>query len=503
MRCKIILFATFIFFSFQFAAVVSVTCQYYQLFPTCFFDEVLSLDGDEDSCNFNHLFLHPVKLLNHSQRSLIYQGVFEDIYHQKRGGENYHEIWFKNHRIAIMLPLEKTCLNTTFAFCFADEQSKLKFSLDKKYNFSFSGKKNLAQFIFAKRVFPHFLQIGLSVRTMEFSDRRLWDYSLEFVISPFDRLKFGLIHRNQNMNSFLDFDYEDSFMDLPVNLLSEESDLHFSFDLKSGFQFNSEYQETKLKGNQKLSHQTDYLLDPRGDGFSFSNQLTLRLTPELQLDFGQKKECLKSASEIYYLNQKFGKITSLELSEEGIFGRLSFEKKNKRFFSSEIEVLKMSGEGKGHVETWPFTPTLVDLLGQRLYFRLNGDAKVLRWGMEYYGSELHFLFSRIRISIDYLCILPSLKTATWNPVFLVFGIRNLKESYLEYQRIDGLFIKLGFDYALKNLSLGYNFFQFLPIHTKTRRIDNEKPSEHAPANVLKKSTGGGRTHLISLYYQLP
>jgi hypothetical protein len=287
-----------------------------------------------------------------------------------------------------------------------------------------------------------------------------------------------------------------------VNLLSEENDFHLIFDLESGLQFTSEYQETKLKGNQKLSHQTDYFLDPRGDGFSFSNRLTLRLTPELQLDFGQKKNYLKSSGELYYLNQKFGKITSLEVSEEGVFGRLSFEKKNKRSFSSEIEVLKMYGEGKGHIETWPFTPTLVDLLGQRLYFRLNGDAKVLRWGIEYHGSESHFLSSRIRISIDYLCILPSLKTATWNTV-LVFGIRNLKKSYLEYQRIDGLFLKFRATQRFKNLSFCYNFFQFIPIHTKTRRIDKEESNEHAPANLLKKSTGGGRTHLISLSYLLP
>jgi hypothetical protein len=207
MRCKIVLFATFLFFSFQFATVVSVTCQDYQLFPACFVDKVLSLEGDIDSRNFGHLFLHPVNLLNHNQRLLVYQVGFEDIYHQKRGGENYQEIWLNNNRITAILPLQKIFLKANLAFCFTNEQAKLKFTVDQKYNLNFSGKKNLAQFIFAKKVFPPFLQIGMSAITIELSDKRFWDYSLEFVFSPFDRLKFGLTYRTQNINYFLDFDF--------------------------------------------------------------------------------------------------------------------------------------------------------------------------------------------------------------------------------------------------------------------------------------------------------
>lgn len=481
--------------------VGGLTCQDKQLFPTCFFDEILRLRNDVDSRNLNHLFLHPVNLLNRGDRLLIYQGGFEDIYHQKRGGENYHEIWFKKNRITAIFPLQKSFLEANFAFCFSDEKFKLKIPSEKKYNLDFNSEKSFAQFIYAKRLFAPLLKIGIGTKTLEISGKTLWDYSFEVAFSPFDRMKFGLAHRNLNLNYFLELSYEDSFMDLPANLISEENDWYFNFDILSDIQFSLDYQERKLKDNQKLCHQTDFFLEPGGDIFSFSSRLNLKLFPDFELHFGQKKYYLKSTGDFFYLNQKFGKITSIKIIKEGTFGGVSFDIKKKHFFSSEVEFIRISAEGKGHIETWPFTPTLEDLLGKRLYFRLNGEAEVWRLGLEYHFLE--FLFLSLKSSIDYLNIRPSGKAATWNPVFLVFGIKNLKEYFLEYQRIDALYLRFGFNRRFKNLSLDYNFFQFIPIHRKTRKIAKEKSTENPSVNLIKKSTRGGRTHMFSLSYHLP
>lgn len=503
MRCKIVFFTTLLFFSFQSVTVVGLTHQNSQLFPTCFLDEVLSLERDANSRNFSHLFLHPVNLLNRNDRLLIFQGDFEDVYHQKRGGENYHEIWLKNNRVTAILPLQEGFLKANFAFGFADEGFKLKIPSEPRYDLDFDRDKSFAQLIYAKRLFSPLVQIGIGTKTLEISGKRFWDHSYEVALSPFERIKFGLTHRNLNINYFLKLFYEDSFMDLPVNLVSEENDWYFNFDLISDMQFCLNYQEAKLKENQKLSRQADFFLDPGGDVFSFSGRLNFKLCPDFQIHFGQKKNYLKGRGDLYYLNQKFGKVTSIKIIEEGAFGGVSFDIKKKHFFKWEVEVVRITGEGKGHIQTWPFTPTLVDLLGQRLYFRLNGEAEILRLGLEYHRPEFGFLSLGTRSSIDYLSIRPSGKAVTWNPVFLVFGITNLKEYFLKYQRIDGLLLRLGFGRRFKNLSLNYNFFQFIPIHTKTRNIDEEKSNGNTPANLIKKSTRGGRTHMFSLCYHLP
>lgn len=503
MRCKIVFSTTLLLFSFQFVRVVSLADQNNPLFPACFLDEILGLERDADSRNSSHLFLHPVNLLNHNDRLLTYEGGFEDVYHQKRGGEDYHKIWLKNNRITAILPLQKSFLKANFALCFADEGFKLKIPSEQRYDLDFNCDKSFAQLIYAKRLFPSFVQIGLGAKTIEISGKRFWDHSFEVAFSPFERMRFGLAHRNLNINYFLKLFYKDSFMDLPVNLVSEENDWSFNFDLISDMQFSLNYQETKLKENQKLSHQTDFFLDPGGDVFSFSGRLNLKLSPDFQVHFGQKKNYLKGRGDLYYLNQKFGKVTSIKRIEEGTYGGVSFDIKKKHFFSLEVEVVRISGEGKGHIQTWPFTPTLVDLLGQRLYFRLNGEAEILRLGIEYCRPEFRFLSLGIRSSIDYFGIRPSGKAATWNPVFLVFGVTNLKEYFLKYQRIDAFFLKLGLSRRFKDLSLGYNFSQFIPIHTKTRNIDEEKSNGNTSASLIKKSTQGGRTHMFSLCYHLP
>lgn len=503
MRCKIVIFAAFVFFSFQSVTIAGSICQNNQSFATCFFDQVLSLERGADNRDFSHFFLHPVSLLSRNHRLLIYQGGFEDVYHQKRGGEKYHEIWFKNNRVSVILPLQKSFLKANFAFCFADERFKLKIPSEQRYDLNFNSEKSFAQFIYAKRLFPPLFQIGIGAKTLEISGKRFWDYSIEVAFSPFDRMKFGLAHRNLNINYFLELHYEGSFMDLPVNLVSEENEWYFNFDLLSDMQFSLNYQETKLKENRRLFRQTDFFFSPGGDVFTFSSRLNLRLSPDFQIHFGQKNSYLKGTGDFYYLNQKFAKMTSMKIIKEGIFGGVSFDVKKKHIFSVEVEVIKISGEGKGHIETWPFTPTLEDLLGQRLYFRLNGEAEVLRVGLEYHSPEFHLLSLRTTGSVDYLSVRPSGKAVTWNPVFLVFGIKNLKEYFLKYQRIDGIFLRLGFGHRFKHLSLCFNFFQFVPVHTKTRKKDEETPNENAPANLVQKSTRGGTTYLFSVSYQLP
>lgn len=503
MRCKIVIFTAFLFFSFQSVTVAGSPCENNQLLTTCFLDQVLNLERGADSRDFSHLFLHPVSLLSRNHRLVIYQGGFEDVYRQKRGGEDYHEIWFKHNRVSAILPLQKSFLRANFAFCFADEKFKLRIPSEQRYDLSFSREKSSAQFVFAKRLFPPLFEIGIGTKTLEISQKRFWDYSIEVAFSPFDRMKFGLAHRNLNINYFLELHYEGSFMDLPVNLVSEENEWYFNFDLLSDMQFSLNYQETKLKENRRLFRQTDFFFSPGGDVFSFSSRLNLKLSPDFQIHFGQKNSYLKGTGNFYYLNQKFAKITSMKIIKEGTFGGVSFDVKDIHFFSTEVELIKISGEGKGHIETWPFTPTLEDLLGQRLYFRLNGEAEILRLGLEYHCPEFHFLSLSTRSSIDYLSIRPSGKAATWNPVFLIFGIKNLEKYFLKYQRIDGVILRLGFSHTFKHLSLCYNFFQFVPIHIKTKNIDKEKSNGNTPPNLIKKSTRGGTTYLFSVSYQLP
>ncbi len=501
MRCKIIFFTILIFFSFQFILIAGLTCQDKQLFPTCFVDEILDFERDVDIRNPTHLFLHPVKLLNLADRLLVYQGSFEDVYHQKRGGESYREIWLKKNRIAAILPLQKSFLEANFAFCFADDEFKFEIPSGEKYNLNFTNEKSFAQFILSKRLFPPLFQIGIGTKTLEVSGKALWDYSLEMAISPFDYMKLGLAQRNRNINSFLGLSYEDSFMDLPVNLIAAENDWYFNFDLIKDMHFSMYYQERKLKDNRELSRQKDFFLDPDGDVFSFSSRLNLKLLPHFKFHFGQKKNYLKGRGDFFYLSQKFGKMTGIKVIVKGAFGGVSFDMKKKHFFSSEVEVMRISGEGKGHVETWPFTPTLEDLLGKRLYFRFNGEAEIWRLGFEYHNRK--FFFLSLKSSIDYLRIHPSGKAMTWNPVFLIFGVKNLKEYFLEYQRIDVLYLRLGFKHEFKNFSLGSHFSQFIPIYKKTKRITKEKPIEDVPADLVKKQTGGGTNLIFSLSYHLP
>lgn len=432
---------------------------------------------------------------------MIYQAGFEDVYHQKRGNRKHSEIWLRNRQITVVLPLQKSKLRANCAFVYSEEGFRLKIPSPQKYDLDVSTDKGLVLFSAARRVFPPFLQMGLSTRSLEISGKRFQDYSFQLAVSPLRNMNVGLTHRNVNFNYFLELYYKDSYMDLPVNWISQEFDRNFTFSLMSNAQFTVNWQEVKLKENKKLSDQSDFLFRPGGDISSFSIRLNLNLLTGLQVYYSQKSTQLKGTGDFYYLNQKFGKVTSMRIMEERRLSGISFDIREKHQFSSEVEMIRISGGGKGHLETWPFTPTLIDLLGQRLNFRLSGAAEILRLGLEYHSPELRS-FS-LRSSVDYLRIRPLGRATTWNPVFLTFGIKNLKKYVLESQRVDVLFLKLALSHKFRNLLLDCNFYQFIPIHRKTTRIIQEDSNQNTPIDVPRRSTGGGRTVMFSLSYRLP
>jgi hypothetical protein len=209
------------------------------------------------------------------------------------------------------------------------------------------------------------------------------------------------------------------------------------------------------------------------------------------------------ALNLYYYNRNHDLIGYFYNSHQ-VFGKLTEQKDHSEYYQSEILYRAQShrvgftlGWSKGmvstngHVESWPFTPTMIDLLGLRYNFRSNLTYNLFRigTGYQYYGSDwqLSFKGSFERIS-------PVGGARTWEPEMLVFGVKNLNVYSLPTKRWDGLYLGL---YLRKSfgtvLELAYEFQQYVPLEFKSSN-QSDKSSENN--ETIQKSVYGGGKHKV-------
>jgi hypothetical protein len=141
-------------------------------------------------------------------------------------------------------------------------------------------------------------------------------------------------------------------------------------------------------------------------------------------------------------------------------------------------------DAEGSIELWPFTPTTVDLLGQRRY--VTGDAR-----LESAGGGVRFerpsrvdgAGPQLRIGFDLLHVWGDGLLVSWEPFILGLGRQNVREDRLEARsaQLAGLGVEgrlpLGGGFALNG-----GFSQLVPVAVqyRERKTSSTPPAEPPP-----------------------
>ena len=160
--------------------------------------------------------------------------------------------------------------------------------------------------------------------------------------------------------------------------------------------------------------------------------------------------------------------------------------------------------GRGHVEFWPFTSGLIDLLGLRRYF--IGSASNNYWLATFSNPYQITPHWRLRSFLTLIDTHQSGEFEHWKPVFLVFGKTDVRTSGFAVERLIAGAVTIRSDWQGGDWALSYQFSQFFPI--RNWKIDPSKPYEGAKPSsdfsVAGRFPYGGGIHRItfSKYYQL-
>jgi hypothetical protein len=155
----------------------------------------------------------------------------------------------------------------------------------------------------------------------------------------------------------------------------------------------------------------------------------------------------------------------------------------------DFEQVQAEGRARAVLESWPFTPSVVDFLGLRRIYRAVGRA---RWHRGHVGLE-RGLGARVhgQVGANWYDIRPEGTLDSWRPAFLVFGRVDASRDVLRIARAQLAALSLGCRLELGRTDASLQVRQFFFAKTWERPADIGEGND-TPSGAHPNSPGRGR-----------
>lgn len=193
----------------------------------------------------------------------------------------------------------------------------------------------------------------------------------------------------------------------------------------------------------------------------------------------------------------YAKVTACRLVTRGLFAALDHRSSEAgRRLLAEVEHLEWSGLGRGHLEFWPFTSGLIDLLGLRRRFEAHTEGVI--WRLHLAGAGSLGKRWAYAAGLNLVDIRPSADLDHWRPAWVVVGHKEDEHIHrLSIRHIVAGVVSLSMTYRVSYWQAEYSLSQAVPLRIKRHpQADAQVPPDD-PAETESRSSGGG-FHRLSL-----
>lgn len=145
-------------------------------------------------------------------------------------------------------------------------------------------------------------------------------------------------------------------------------------------------------------------------------------------------------------------------------------------FLIEGESAKIHGRLRGHIETWPFTSTVIDLLGIR---RVGKAELEMRWYRAHAAMESGLgRHLQSRFGLGWYDLWPEAELVSWRPAFLAFGSADRRRDEIQVPRLQLASISLGATLRRGDLRCSLELEQFIPVRTfrRAEHLASQEPT---------------------------
>jgi hypothetical protein len=163
--------------------------------------------------------------------------------------------------------------------------------------------------------------------------------------------------------------------------------------------------------------------------------------------------------------------SSINISELSLF-RINSDVQFNEFIiplRCAVSYNSFNGNISGNAESWPFADIIQSMFVNRINFKAFGSVKMIESS---FTSQITYKYLVIKPLIDLFYINPEFTIQNWQPVFLVFGIKDYNESNdgINYLLLGNAGGSVDIDAGIAVVTLNIN--QFFPLYMKKDNHQN-------------------------------
>ncbi|ACF14419.1 hypothetical protein Ctha_1965 [Chloroherpeton thalassium ATCC 35110] len=472
------------------------------------FNRILPADfSHKDSLGFSQLSfeqvsLFPLVLQNYRVPTVASEFGFTNFYHSRKEDSFHHKVTDESRWLAFALPFEyKNSARFVLGGGYKKEDFQLKIEEPNEELRLSDFRAASEDFAMAGTARFERVELGVSLRHRQTDVASGAWFSFAVGLKLPWRTSLSYTESQTGFSERLILQTSDQQVALPLDIELHRQQMQLRSNPIAQIDFCATVEMNDLSKGEIPSQRSNYAFVASG---YFSKQMIdfgFHLAKNLQLYLRYSALRLRASADVFYDETKFGKITALEFDAEAYHISADYEAWQRHVFGVGGEHHFWKAYVRARVETWPFTETLIDLLGIRLLGQVKAEVPFEKYFIAYeYRTNPKFL-----AKIELFDIRPDGFAQTWRPEFLVFGITDLKNHVLSVDRILAMQISLGAAYAFSQLELSYRISQLIPIHTQKQTESSELPEpEPSPTPTVKSAstkTSGGTFHLLRLDYK--
>jgi len=456
--------------------------------------------------DWSNLFLSNINLVSSNQTYQKFSGpaeqrlmfnsqmTFNDFYREHRGSLQRNISFFKQ-LTTLQTEIGIKNQNVLLGIQYGLSQKNLNYDMTDTQSLNLQNSYKVYRIFASTTVFQDYVIIsgGLGRKIINNFEFNPWNFGATF--QPSKSISFTY-HRYEDFFRWeYNFNIDGSSEQLVADEFSQLDEYRIWLNLIPELTITATMQNNYIN-KDRFADVSNTILVPTGTHYQRSIEISV--FPEKQLAFN-----------LHYYSRNNDLIGYFYNSHQ-IFGKLTEQKDHSEYYKSEVVYqLKSHNYGlnlgwakgmlstNGHVESWPFTPTMVDLLGLRYNFRSDLTYDLFRIGAsyQYRGSDWQLLF---RSSFER--IKPGGGVRTWEPEMLVFGVKNLNIYNLASKTWDGIYLGLNLRKSFGTLfQLAYEFQQYVPVKFRqSKQSDNSSED----SELIQKSVYGGGKHKFYLVINL-
>lgn len=272
----------------------------------------------------------------------------------------------------------------------------------------------------------------------------------------------------------LNSDLYDQPIALAANLVQEKQQVDARWHARYGLVLEGALARTRWLPFEATARAPSYQFAPSGTG-AFDQAALRWRRPGAQALLRWTRFAVDLQGDVSWWGEGFGGLDYLHGSLHSWLAAVELTPALRHRTLLEFESARLDARARGEIESWPFTSTLVDLLGQRRIFRLSGSADWQRWHL----SQQFPIRRRAsgRASVEWIDILPQGQVESWRPAFLVFGKADAQTDPLSVRRVNLAVLSLGATLSVRAFELDLGLEQCV----FARALNSSPPASVPPA----------------------